>query len=134
MHGEAELTLGLEPCRVEIVTGLAQVGQDVEEILPHSMGQHEAVMQRGAPAHELAIHRLTPEHGGQGADQQLLGKAHARLGRHFETAEFDKAQTPGGAIGLKNLSMQISVRWVLPVTSTSRLRSRRSVIHASGWG
>ena len=33
------------------------------------------------------------------AQQQLLGEAHARVGRHFERAEFDQPEPPGRAVG-----------------------------------
>ena len=39
---------------------------------------------------------------------------------------------PVGPSGENSLSMQISARWVLPVTSTSRLRNRRSTSHGGG--
>ena len=39
---------------------------------------------------------------------------------------------PVGPSGENNLSMQISARWVLPVTSTRRLRNRRSTSHGGG--
>ena len=39
---------------------------------------------------------------------------------------------PVGPSGEKSLSMQISARWVLPVTSTSRLRNSRSTSQGSG--
>ena len=37
--------------------------------------------------------RLAPEPGDEGAQQQLLGEAHARVRRHLEGAELDEAET-----------------------------------------
>ena len=34
-----------------------------------------------------------------GADQELLGEIHARVGRHLEGAELDKPEPPGGPSG-----------------------------------
>ena len=39
---------------------------------------------------------------------------------------------PVGPSGENSLSMQISVRWVLPVTSTRMLRNSRSTSHGGG--
>ena len=44
---------------------------------------------------ERAVERLAPEPGDQRAQQQLLGKAHARIGRHFERAELDQPEPAG---------------------------------------
>ena len=63
------------------------------------MRQHEAVVQRRAPADRRAALRLAPEPGDQRAQQQLLGETHARVGRHFERAEFDEAEPPRRAVG-----------------------------------
>ena len=62
------------------------------------MFEHEAVVQRRAPARRLAFERRLPERGNQRADQQLLRKRHARVGRHFKRAEFDEAQAAGRAV------------------------------------
>ena len=67
------------------------------------MLQHEAVMQRRAPAHHRPVERLAPEPGDQRAQQQLLGQAHAGIGRHLEGAELDEAQPAGGAVGREQL-------------------------------
>ena len=56
------------------------------------MRQHEPVVQRRAPAHQLLPVRLLPEHGDQRAHQQLLRQAHARMRRHLERAELDEAK------------------------------------------
>ena len=66
--------------------------------LPDEMRQHEAVVQRRAPAHQPALLRLAPEPGDQRAEQQLLGQAHARVRRHLEGAELDQAEPAGRAV------------------------------------
>jgi hypothetical protein len=100
---EAELALRLEPVGIEVVAGAAQIAEHVEEIVPHEMAEHEAVVQRRAPADEPARLRLAPEPGGQRAQQQLLREAHLGLGRHFEPAKLDEAETAGRAIGREEL-------------------------------
>ena len=65
------------------------------------MFEHEAVVQRGAPAHRRAVERRSPEPGDQRAQQQLLGKTHARIRRHFERAEFDQPEPAGRAVRRK---------------------------------
>ena len=52
-----------------------------------------------APAYELSLERVFPEAGDERADEQLLGEAHARVGRHLEAAELDEAEPAGRAIG-----------------------------------
>jgi hypothetical protein len=78
---------------------LLQLGEHAQKIFPEEMRQHETIMQRGAPAHELALLRLAPELCDQGADQQLLRQRHARIRRHFKGAEFDQPEPAGGAVG-----------------------------------
>ena len=97
--GEAEFELGGEPFGLEVETMLAQVLQHTEEILPDETAKHETIMQGGAPAGEVTRKRLVPIAGNQGPDQQLLGERHARIGRHFETAELHQPKPPGRAIG-----------------------------------
>jgi hypothetical protein len=124
---EAELEVRLEPGHVEPVAALGQVVEHVVEVHAHKGGQQEAVVQFGAPAGELAVPGLLPEAGHQRAQQQLLGNAHAGVRRHLEGAQFEQAQAAGGLLsGEYSLSMQNSLRWVLPVTSTRMLRSVRS--------
>src|SRR5580700_1455766 len=101
MYGAAQrktkLPLRLEPDRIEGVAGGFEIVQDVAKILPDEMLEHEAVVQRGAPTHRLAVERRAPEPGDNRAQQQLLSKTHACIGRHLERAEFDKSQPAGRA-------------------------------------
>jgi len=103
VDGEAELPLRLEPVGIEIITRGPQVGQDFKEIGPDEMGQHEAIVQRRAPAHQIALLRLPPEPRRQRPDQQLLRQAHPRFGRHFKTAKLQQPQSPGRPIGREHL-------------------------------
>ena len=66
--------------------------RDPEEVLPDEMRQHEAVVQRRPPADAVAELRIAPEPGDQRAQEQLLRKTHARIGRHLEGAELDQAE------------------------------------------
>ena len=67
------------------------------------MGQEEAVVQLRAPRHRLALVGLFPELGDGGAQQELLREAHARVGRHFEAAQFEQAVAARGAVGIEEL-------------------------------
>ena len=89
---EAERPLRLVPLQVEGIAGARQVADHLGKVAPDEMRQHEPVVQRRAPAHQPPALRLAPEPGHQGADQQLLGQAHARVRRHLEAAEFQQAQ------------------------------------------
>jgi len=62
------------------------------------MGEHEAVMQLGAPAHQRSMVGLLPEARQQRAHQQLLRERHLRIRRHFEGAHLDDAESPGRRI------------------------------------
>ncbi len=102
-EGEAELALRLEPGEFEVVALAPQVVEHTEEVLPHEVGQHEAVVQGRAPAHQRAVLRLAPEPRHEGAQQQLLGERHARVGRHFEGAELDEAEATRRAVRREQL-------------------------------
>src|SRR5258705_5584827 len=49
---KTEFALRLVPHRIEAVADVSQIGEYAQEILPHEVSEHEAVVQRGAPAHE----------------------------------------------------------------------------------
>ena len=88
----------LKPGHVKTVTGLVQLGQHVLEVCAYKAGQQKTVMQLGAPARHAAVVRLVPKARHQGAQQQLLGNAHAGVGRHLESPQFQQAQPPGGGV------------------------------------
>src|SRR5437868_12213892 len=50
---KAEFARRSEPLGIEGVSGIVEIGEDFGEILPTEMRQHEAVMQRRAPADQL---------------------------------------------------------------------------------
>ena len=97
-HREAEFELRLVPFLRKLVAGVAELGEHALKILPEIMRQHEAVVQRGAPAREAALLRLAPHFCDQRADQELLREAHPRIGRHLQRTEFDQAEPAGGAV------------------------------------
>jgi hypothetical protein len=97
-NGEAELELRLEPFRPDLEAVAAEIGDHVEEVLPDEMRQHEAIVQRGAPAGQPAAHRRLPQPRDDGADQHLLGKAHAGMWGHLEAAELDQPEPSGRTV------------------------------------
>src|SRR5947209_14534947 len=98
-EGEAEFALRLEPDGIELVAGIAEIAEHAQKIFPDEMRQHEAIVQRRSPAHERAFLRLAPEPRQKRAHKELLRKTHARIRRHFERAELDKAETAGRTVG-----------------------------------
>src|SRR6476659_8975368 len=52
---KSKLELGRIPFRREFVAGLPELIEHAEEIFPEKMRQHEAIVQRRAAAHELAL-------------------------------------------------------------------------------
>jgi hypothetical protein len=91
-------------------------------------------MQRGAPAHQSASTGWRQNMAASARISNCWASDMRGSGGISKPRNSIRPRRPVGPSGLKNLSMQISVRWVLPVTSTRLLRSRRSVTHASGWG
>src|SRR5439155_23045626 len=75
-HRKAKLELGGVPFVRKLVAGLPEFIEHAEKILPEEMRQHEAIVQRRAPADELALLWLTPQLCDQRADQQLLRQRH----------------------------------------------------------
>ena len=63
------------------------------------MRQHEPVVQCGTPADQGSLTRLPPKSCHEGTYQELLGKAHAGMRRHLESAKLDQAQSAVAAIG-----------------------------------
>src|SRR6185295_614788 len=58
---ETELVLWREPAEVEGKARVLQVADHVLEVLLHEVRQHEAIVERGPPAHHGALVRLAPE-------------------------------------------------------------------------
>src|ERR1700709_2746873 len=84
------------------------------------MRQHETVMQGRVPANQAALEGPLPQHADQGAISNARSSSRPR-----------RSPVPSGG---NILSMQNSARWVLPVTSTSRLRKRPSSIQGGHGG
>ena len=104
---EAELEVRREPGGIEGKAGGAQLGDHVIEVLLHEGGQQKAVVQGRAPPGEplarAAAVGLAPEARHQGAQQQLLRQAHARVRRHLEGAQLQQAQAPRRAVRREEL-------------------------------
>ena len=96
---EAEFELCLKPFRRKFITGAAKIAQHAQKIFPDEMRHHEAIVQRRAPAHQIALLRFAPEPGHQRTQQQLLRQRHACIRRHFERAEFHQPQAPCRTVG-----------------------------------
>ena len=79
-------------------TGPVQCLQHVREIIVHRLGQHETVVEPRAPAHQLPAIGGLPEPGHKDPQEQLLGQAHAGVGRHLKGAKLQQPQPAGGAV------------------------------------
>ncbi len=98
--GKTKLQVRGKPFGPQRIPGGIEFDDNVGKVLLDKVRQQETVMQLGAPARQLGRGvGFTPEPRDQGAQQQLLGQAHARMGRHFKGTQFQQAQTAGGAVG-----------------------------------
>lgn len=97
--GKAELVLRAVPVRIESEARLLQVADNREEILPKEGAEHEPVVQRRAPAGKRRRLRIAPDHQDDGADEKLLGQAHACRGRHLKGTKLHQPQAPGRTVG-----------------------------------
>ena len=88
--------MGREPFGPHGISTGVQFGQDIVKILLHEMREHEAVVNLGAPADEALLVGVLPESGDHRAKQEMLGEAHAGMGRHLEGAHFQKSQSSAG--------------------------------------
>src|ERR1043166_959390 len=96
---KAELEVWQEPIRSQRITMVLQILNHIAKILFHKMRQHESVVQFGTPTDQRALIRMLPETGDERAEQQLLGQAHAGMGRHFKGPQFDQAKPSAAAVG-----------------------------------
>src|ERR1700730_4356877 len=94
IKGKTKCKLRLKPNRIEGIARPYQIVEDAQEIRPDVMWQHEAVMQRRPPAHQIALLRFSPKPGDERAQHQLLREAHPRIWRHFKSPEFDEPEPP----------------------------------------
>ncbi len=84
MSGKRNSKCGREPIEFYRKPRFLKVVDHLGEVRPQEVGEHEAVVQRRAPADQLAAVGAVPEHGDEGAHQQLLHRAHTRMRRHLE--------------------------------------------------
>ena len=96
---KAELEVRREPLVLKHVSGFAQFLQNVLPVELDKMRQHETVMQRVSPVNQFAPVRFFPESGDQRSHDQLLGQAHARVGRHFKGPQFDQPEPGRSGVG-----------------------------------
>ncbi|MNE46026.1 hypothetical protein D3C80_1403460 [compost metagenome] len=97
--GETKLQVRGKPLGTQGEARGVELDQNVGKILLDKVRQHEAVMQRRAPACQaFGCIGLAPEPRHQRPQQQLLGQTHARVRRHFKGAQFQQAQASGRAI------------------------------------
>ena len=95
-HRKAELKVRLKPGHVKRVAGLVQLCQNILEVGAYKAWQQKAVVQLGAPARHAVVCAkvgLVPEAGHQRTQQQLLGNAHAGVGRHFKSAQLQQSKS-----------------------------------------
>src|ERR1700719_3140051 len=85
--GKTKFEMGREPLHFKAITGPFQISQDVLPIELYEMWQHETFMESGAPMDQLLCVRRSPEVRDQSTDDQLLRKAHSRMGRHLESTQ-----------------------------------------------
>ena len=73
-----------EPFELDRETRILEIGDDHRQIGPEVMWEHETIVERGSPAHELLAIGLLPEHHDQRSEQELLRQAHTCVRRHLE--------------------------------------------------
>ena len=103
IFGKRNSKCDVKPAVFEVEARRAQVGEHFEEVPPDEVRQHEAVVQRGAPADQAACERLLPEQCDQGAHQQHLQEPHAEVRRHLERAQLKQAEPQTLALGRVHL-------------------------------
>ena len=120
-----------EPRRLERIAGGLLLGQHIAEILLDEVRQHEAVVQLACPSAPAAPadtagcqKRATSERSSSCCVRLMRA-----CGGISKARSSSSPRRPSGPSGEYSLSMQNSARWVLPVTSISRLRNSRSVSH-----
>ncbi len=94
---KAKLEVGSEPLAEEAISGAGEVAHYILPIKLHKVRQHEAVVQAGSPEDQFLLVRLAPKMGDQRPHQQLLGQAHAGMGRHFKGAQLEQAESRSSA-------------------------------------
>ena len=98
---KAKFEMRGEPFRLEQITRLAKLTEDIREIQLDEMRKHETIVQPVAPMDQLAAIRILPEFRDQSPHQQLLSQAHARVRRHFKGTQLHQAQPGRSGVGGK---------------------------------
>ena len=124
--GRTSRARSVKPCR-------CMSSEHVVEIELDEVGQHEAIVQLGAPAHRGAPGTAVPRTARPGC-----AAAAAARGSCARAAASRRRASPAARgvrtvlSGEYSLSMQNSARCVLPVTSVSRWRNTRSTSQGGG--
>ncbi len=124
--GEAELEERGQPGPLEAEAVPGEVGHHLADVGGHVPRQEEPVVQLACPSGPAGRRRGRPRSGRRGRGPAGPARGHPRVGRHLEAPQLEEPEAAPFRVGLNSLSMQNSARWVLPVTSTSRWRNRRS--------
>src|SRR5258706_5343719 len=96
---EAELEERREPLEAERMPGAVQVLDHVAKVERDEVRQHEFIVQPRRPVDQLLAARMLPEAGYEGAQQQDLHEAHARVRRHLEGAKLEQPEASGRRAG-----------------------------------
>src|SRR5262245_13226757 len=86
------------PGEVYLVTGSTQICNHGRKILLDEVWEHKQIVKARSPSSRRFRIRVAPEPSHQRTYEQLLGKAHPRVRRHFESAQFDKPQPTRSAV------------------------------------
>ena len=78
---------------------LGEVVDDLDEVLPNEVGQHEAVVERRTPLDERRAIRRLPEAREERAGEQLLHDRGLRMRGHLESPQLDQPQASRRAVG-----------------------------------
>ena len=130
---EAEFALRLEPDRIEAIAGVgadrrARRGNPPRRNAPSMKRSCSAVPQRtSAPCCGSRQNQAT-----SARSSSCCARLMRASGGISNERNSTRPSRPVGPSGENSLSMQISARWVLPVTSTRRLRNSRSTSHGRG--
>ena len=126
MRGKAELEMRREPGGIEAVAGLAELVQHVGEILRDVSAAAGSRRGCGCPSAPGAARTGSARTPRRRAHQQHAGPAMRACGGISNARNSTRPSRPVAVSGAYSLSMQNSVRCVLPVMSASRWRNIRS--------
>src|SRR5215471_1137704 len=90
--------MGSVPGQVYLVTGSMQIRNYGRKILLDEVREHKQIVKARSPSGRRFRIRVAPESSHQRTYEELLGKTHPRVRRHFESAQFDKPQPTRSAV------------------------------------